>query len=169
MRALLVAAVLAQIVACTDEDWGGEHHSVGDLTITIRGAGALSTRTWNASSTCTVDPDADADADADATPTTCSFPIEDDGAEIVVVPLDAAATVDFEVSACGKPASEDVVEVRGNGIALRPREVLLDVGCARYPVRIEAKIADAPPDDAGTDAAEAGSDAAEDADDETGG
>ena len=139
----LAAIAWAATAGCTDEEWSGEHHALGALTITVTGAGSLSTRTWNTSSPCTVDPE------GDATTTTCAFPIEDDAAEIVLAPDDVAATVEFEVSACGKPASADVVEVRGNGIALRPRDVLLDVGCPAYPVHVDAKIVAAPPDDAG--------------------
>jgi hypothetical protein len=165
LRVLAVGLLTSASVACTDEDWSGEHHAIGQLTITVVGAGSISARTWNTSSLCTVDEDADVQT------TTCTFPIEDDAAEIVLLPVDLAGTLELTVTACGKAADDESLETRGDGIALRPRNVLLGVSCPSYPVHVEAKFGEAPPDDdAGADSggeteSDAGSDAAaEDAD-----
>ena len=131
-RAFVTVAVTVAVTGCTDDDRGEEHAAIGEITVTVFGAGTLSTRTWNRSSSCV------AVVDAGYGSTTCVFPIEDDGAEVVFAPLDPAVTVDFEVSACGKPAADDSFDVRGVGIALRPRAVLFGVGCPSYPVRITA-------------------------------
>ncbi|MEO7094022.1 MAG: hypothetical protein ABI175_12280, partial [Polyangiales bacterium] len=147
--AAIAAIAFGAASGCTDESWSGEHHPIGALTIKVVGAGSLSARTWNAATACTVDEDANVQS------TTCRFPIEDDAAEIVLEPLDLTGTLELTVTACGKVADEESYEVRGDGISLRPRDVLLGVSCPSYPVIVEAKFGAAPPDeDAGADSAD---------------